>query len=89
MLAEAQETAGARLLKPAADAAWGGYAGYFADPDGFPWEVAWNQPFRMNADGSIRIRLTSGVRRDVAAPVKRIPSRAAYGPRPSESAGVR
>jgi catechol 2,3-dioxygenase-like lactoylglutathione lyase family enzyme len=36
--------AGAHLLKPAADAFWGGYSGYFADPDGHPWEVAWN-PF--------------------------------------------
>lgn len=37
-------TAGASLLKPAADTFWGGYSGYFADPDGHPWEVAWN-PF--------------------------------------------
>ena len=36
--------AGAHLLKPAADTFWGGYSGYFADPDGHPWEVAWN-PF--------------------------------------------
>jgi len=36
--------AGATLLKPAADTFWGGYSGYFADPDGHPWEVAWN-PF--------------------------------------------
>ena len=34
--------AGATLLKPAADTFWGGYSGYFADPDGHPWEVAWN-----------------------------------------------
>ncbi len=37
-------SAGAVLLKPAADTFWGGYSGYFADPDGHPWEVAWN-PF--------------------------------------------
>ncbi|SME99316.1 VOC family protein [Pseudogulbenkiania subflava] len=36
--------AGARLVKPAQDAFWGGYSGYFADPDGHLWEVAWN-PF--------------------------------------------
>ena len=36
--------AGATLVKPAEDTFWGGYAGYFADPDGFLWEVAWN-PF--------------------------------------------
>ena len=36
--------AGATLLKPGADAFWGGYTGHFSDPDGFVWEVAWN-PF--------------------------------------------
>jgi catechol 2,3-dioxygenase-like lactoylglutathione lyase family enzyme len=34
--------AGGTLIKPATDAVWGGYTGYFADPDGFLWEVAWN-----------------------------------------------
>jgi catechol 2,3-dioxygenase-like lactoylglutathione lyase family enzyme len=34
--------AGATLVKPAEEASWGGYSGYFADPDGFLWEVAWN-----------------------------------------------
>lgn len=34
--------AGARLLKPGQDVFWGGYSGYFADPDGHLWEVAWN-----------------------------------------------
>jgi hypothetical protein len=34
--------AGARLVKPGQQAFWGGYSGYFADPDGFLWEVAWN-----------------------------------------------
>lgn len=41
VLAHAVEV-GARLVKPAQDAFWGGYSGYFADPDGFLWEVAWN-----------------------------------------------
>jgi catechol 2,3-dioxygenase-like lactoylglutathione lyase family enzyme len=36
--------AGGTLVKPAEDVFWGGYSGYFADPDGFLWEVAWN-PF--------------------------------------------
>lgn len=36
--------AGATLLKPGADAFWGGYTGIFADPNGFIWEIAWN-PF--------------------------------------------
>jgi catechol 2,3-dioxygenase-like lactoylglutathione lyase family enzyme len=39
--------AGASLLKPAADTFWGGYSGYFADPDGHPWEIAWNPQFPL------------------------------------------
>jgi len=54
VLAEAQ-AAGAKVLKPAKEAFWGGYSGYFADPDGFPWEVAWNPSFAMMEDGSIRV----------------------------------
>ena len=38
------QTVGATLIKPAQDVEWGGYSGYFADPDGYLWEVAWN-PF--------------------------------------------
>jgi uncharacterized protein len=34
--------AGARIVKPAQQTFWGGYAGYFQDPDGHLWEVAWN-----------------------------------------------
>ncbi len=34
--------AGARIVKPAGRTFWGGYAGYFQDPDGHLWEVAWN-----------------------------------------------
>ena len=36
--------AGAAALKPPAKAFWGGYSGYFTDPDGYPWEIAFN-PF--------------------------------------------
>ena len=42
-LAEAV-AAGAELVKPGQEAFWGGYSGYFKDPDGFYWEVAHN-PF--------------------------------------------
>jgi len=48
-------TAGARILKPAQEAFWGGYSGYFSDPDGFLWEVAWNPFFPIAGDGRIRI----------------------------------
>ena len=36
------EKAGAVIVKPAQTTFWGGYAGYFQDPDGHVWEVAWN-----------------------------------------------
>src|ERR1044071_5645521 len=36
------EAAGARIVKRQADTFWGGYAGYFQDPDGHLWEVVWN-----------------------------------------------
>jgi catechol 2,3-dioxygenase-like lactoylglutathione lyase family enzyme len=35
------EQAGAKIEKPAGDTEWGGYSGYFSDPDGYLWEVAW------------------------------------------------
>lgn len=54
VLAEA-EAAGARIWKSAEDASWGGYSGYFADPDGFAWEVAWNPGFVLADDGSLRL----------------------------------
>jgi catechol 2,3-dioxygenase-like lactoylglutathione lyase family enzyme len=34
--------AGARITKPAGNTFWGGYAGYFQDPDGHLWEIVWN-----------------------------------------------
>ena len=47
--------AGATILKPGAEAFWGGYTGYFADPDGFTWEVAWNPGFEILPDGGIKL----------------------------------
>ncbi|HEX7053109.1 MAG TPA: VOC family protein [Burkholderiales bacterium] len=41
VMATAQK-AGARIVKRAQDTFWGGYAGYFQDPEGHLWEVAWN-----------------------------------------------
>ena len=54
VLAEAA-AAGATILKPAEDAFWGGYSGYFADPDGHPWEVAWNPEWTILEDGSVKL----------------------------------
>jgi len=43
--------AGADLLQPAQDRFWGGYSGYFADPDGHAWEVAYNPFWQTGEDG--------------------------------------
>ncbi|WP_417723819.1 VOC family protein [Salipiger sp.] len=49
------EAAGARILKPAQDVFWGGYHGYFADPDGHIWEIAHNPMAPLRAgDGAFR-----------------------------------
>jgi len=52
MMAKA-ETAGARILKPAAETFWGGYNGYFADPDGHVWEIAYNPFWPLDENGLI------------------------------------
>ena len=48
-------TCGAKALKAPADVFWGGYSGYFADPDGHLWEVAWNPLFPQDSDGRIML----------------------------------
>ena len=45
--------AGAKLVKPAGKTFWGGYAGYFADPDGHLWEVAHNPYFKLDEAGRV------------------------------------
>jgi uncharacterized protein len=42
---------GAAIAKPARTAEWGGYSGYFADPDGHLWEVAHNPVWPLGPDG--------------------------------------
>ncbi|WP_349269320.1 glyoxalase [Mycolicibacterium parafortuitum] len=54
VLAQA-EAAGATILKPAEKVFWGGYSGYFADPDGHVWEVALNPQWTINDDGTLTI----------------------------------
>lgn len=49
----AAEAAGARILKPAEKTFWGGYGGYFADPDDHAWEVAHNPYWPMQDNGRI------------------------------------
>jgi catechol 2,3-dioxygenase-like lactoylglutathione lyase family enzyme len=52
---EEARAAGARILKLGQETFWGGYAGYFADPDGHAWEVAWNPHFPLGADGGLQL----------------------------------
>jgi catechol 2,3-dioxygenase-like lactoylglutathione lyase family enzyme len=54
-LLRAAEAAGGRIVRPARDAFWGGHSGYFADPDGHLWEVAWNPHFPVAADGAVTL----------------------------------
>ena len=44
ILAAAQKV-GAKIVKPAQQVFWGGYSGYFQDPDGHLWEIVWNPQF--------------------------------------------
>ena len=54
VLAEAV-AAGARLVKPGQKAFWGGYSGYFSDPDGHLWEVAHNPFMPLDAEGRVKL----------------------------------
>ena len=47
--------AGAAALKPPARAEWGGYSGYFADPDGHVWELARNPDWPLSRDGTLTL----------------------------------
>lgn len=54
VLAQALE-AGAAVEHPAAHQSWGGYSGYFADPDGFRWEVAFNPSWAVDNAGYVTV----------------------------------
>lgn len=51
----AAEQAGGTVTRRPAPTFYGGYAGYFTDPDGHAWEIAWNPGFPLAADGTITI----------------------------------
>ncbi len=44
---ERARMAGAVVVKPARETSWGGYAGYFQDPDRHLWEIAWNPAWKL------------------------------------------
>ena len=52
---ERARSAGATVPKPAQKTFWGGYAGYFADPDGHLWEVAHNPHWPLTNDGRLTL----------------------------------
>lgn len=54
-LLEEAAAVGGHVIKPAVDKDWGGYSGYFADPDGHAWEVAWNPFFALTQDGGLKL----------------------------------
>ena len=47
--------AGATITRRAGDTFWGGYSGVFLDPDGYPWEVAYNPHWQLGEDGSVAL----------------------------------
>jgi uncharacterized glyoxalase superfamily protein PhnB len=48
--------AGAKVLRAPQDAFWGGYSAYFADPDGHPWELAWNPFWKLDKKGNVSLK---------------------------------
>jgi len=51
---ERARSAGGRIAKEAQDTFWGGFSGYFADLDGYYWEVAWGPMFKFTEDGALK-----------------------------------
>jgi uncharacterized glyoxalase superfamily protein PhnB len=53
LVLDAAKAAGAKILKPAQRAFWGGFYGHFADPEGHIWEVAHNPGFSFDERGAL------------------------------------
>lgn len=65
--------AGASILKPPQQAFWGGYSGYFADPDGHPWEVAYNPHWKLDSAGLVVLPRSRGAADKLHRPRARTP----------------
>ena len=50
------ESAGARVVKEPQETFWGGFSGYFADLDGYYWEVAWGPMFEFAENGELKFK---------------------------------
>jgi catechol 2,3-dioxygenase-like lactoylglutathione lyase family enzyme len=57
---ELAKRAGGRIVRPTQDAFWGGYSGYFTDPDGHYWEVAWNPILPLDDAGVMTLKPERG-----------------------------
>ena len=53
------KSAGARVMKEPQDTFWGGFSGYFADLDGYCWEVAWGPMFEFSENGELRFKVNA------------------------------
>jgi hypothetical protein len=51
---EALKEKGVTIVKTPEEVFWGGYSGYFSDPEGHLWEVAWNPYLPLDEDGNVR-----------------------------------
>ena len=51
--------AGARVMKEPQETFWGGFSGYFADLDGYCWEVAWGPMFEFSENGELRFKVNA------------------------------
>ena len=54
------ESYGGQIMQPAREVFWGGYSGYFADPDGHLWEIAYNPFFELEEDGRMQLPPPAG-----------------------------
>jgi hypothetical protein len=52
---ERAKAAGGKIVKEAQNTFWGGFSGYFADPDGYYWEVAWGPMFEFEDNGNMKL----------------------------------
>ncbi len=50
------ESAGARVVKEPQETFWGGFSGYFADLDGYYWEIAWGPMFEFTENGDLKFK---------------------------------
>lgn len=53
---ERARSAGARIVKEPGETFWGGFSGYFSDPDEYFWEIAWGPMFEFPQNGDMRFK---------------------------------